>query len=247
MQWIASLVYTTLLFLWVLLFAVFFNVACLFVPLPARYAMARVWAHVILGGLRLLCRLDYRIEGRENLPAGGHVALWKHSSSWETFAMVLVCPAQVWVLKRELLWIPFVGWGIRQMHAIAIDRGSGPAAVKQVVEKGRRYIDRGIWVMVFPEGTRMAAGETRKYGTSGALLAREAGCLVVPIAHDAGYYWPRRGLLKKRGTINVVIGKPIDPAGRDPRAVNEEAQAWIETTIANLRRRKSAEGSRAGS
>jgi len=107
-----------------------------------------------------------------------------------------------------------------------------------VVEQGKRHIATGIWVMVFPEGTRMAAGETRKYGVSGALLAREAGCLVVPIAHDAGYYWPRRGLLKKRGTITVVIGKPIDPAGRDPREVNEEAQAWIEETIRALRCRR---------
>ena len=239
MQWIASFVYTTLLFVWVLLFAVFFNIACLFVPLRTRFVLARHWANVILGGLRLICRLDYRVEGRENLPPGGHVALWKHSSSWETFAMATECPPQVWVLKRELLWIPFVGWGIRQMHAIAIDRGSGHSAVKRVVARGKRYLADGIWVMVFPEGTRMAAGETRKYGVSGALLAREAGCLVVPIAHDAGYYWPRRGLLKKRGTITVVIGKPIDPAGRDPREVNEEAQAWIEETIRALRCRDS--------
>lgn len=239
MQWIASFLYTTFLFTWVLLFAICFNVASLVVPLRTRYVLARFWAHVIMGGLRVLCGLDYRIEGRENLPAGGHVALWKHSSSWETFAMVLVCPPQVWVLKRELLWIPFVGWGIRQMHSIAIDRGSGHSAVKQVVDQGKRYIAQGIWVMVFPEGTRMAAGETRKYGVSGALLAREAGCLVVPIAHDAGFYWPKRGLLKKRGTVTVVIGKPIDPAGRDPREVNEEAQAWIENTIVELRRLKS--------
>ena len=240
MQWIASFIYTTFLFTWVLLFAIFFNLASLVVPLSTRYVLARFWVHVIMGGLKLLCGLDYRIEGRENLPADGHVALWKHSSSWETFAMVLVCPPQVWVLKRELLWIPFVGWGIRQMHSIAINRGSGHSAVKQVVDQGRRYIEQGIWVMVFPEGTRMAPGETRKYGVSGALLAREAGCLIVPIAHDAGYYWPKRGLLKKRGTVTVVIGKPIDPAGRDPREVNEEAQAWVEGTIREIRARTGA-------
>jgi len=247
MQWIASFIYTTFLFTWVLLFAIFFNFASLVVPLSTRYVLARFWVHVIMGGLKLLCGLDYRIEGRENLPAGGHVALWKHSSSWETFAMVLVCPPQVWVLKRELLWIPFVGWGIRQMHSIAINRGSGHSAVKQVVEQGKRYIAQGIWVMVFPEGTRMAAGETRKYGVSGALLAREAGCLIVPIAHDAGYYWPKRGLLKKRGTVTVVIGPPIDPAGRDPREVNEQAQAWIEATIREIRARSgNDEGPRPG-
>ena len=239
MQFVASLVYTTFFLMFTFLYAIFFVVVAPFMPLRARFRLAFAWATVLLFALKVICRLDYRVEGRENLPPGGHVALWKHSSSWETFAMATVCPPQVWVLKRELLGIPFVGWGIRQMHAIAIDRGSGHTAVKRVVQRGKRYLADGIWVMVFPEGTRMAAGETRKYGVSGALLAREAGCLVVPIAHDAGYYWPRRGLLKKRGTITVVIGKPINPAGRDPREVNEEAQTWIEETIRALRCRGS--------
>jgi len=233
-----SLVFTGFFILWSFLYACFFVLAAPLLPFVRRFALARAYARSVLVVLRWTCGLDYRVEGQENLPAGNHVALIKHASTWETVAQMVLLPPQVWVLKRELLWIPFVGWGIRQMHAIAIDRGSGPSAVRQVVEKGRRYIERGIWVMVFPEGTRMAAGETRKYGTSGALLAREAGCLVVPIAHDAGYYWPRRGLLKRRGTVDVVIGRPIDPTGRDPRDVNDEAQRWIEATIADLRRGK---------
>lgn len=235
MQWIASLAYTTFLFTWVLLFAVFFNVASLFVPLRTRNAMARFWANVILGGLKVICRLDYRIEGRENLPPGGHVALWKHSSSWETFAMVTVCPPQVWVLKRELTWLPAFGWGLMLLNAIALNRSAGGSAVKSVLEQGKLRLAEGKWIVIFPEGTRMPPGQTRRYGASGALLAAENGRYIVPVAHDAGYYWPRRGLLKKRGTITVVIGKPIDPAGRDPREVNEEAQAWIEATIARMR------------
>jgi 1-acyl-sn-glycerol-3-phosphate acyltransferase len=238
MQWIASFVYTTLLFAWCVVFAIFFNIASLFVPLRTRIVLARGWATVILGMLRGICRLDYCVSGMENLPAGAHVALWKHSSSWETFAMILVCPPQVWVLKRELIWIPFVGWGIVQMHSIAIDRRSGGSAIRQVVAQGKTRLAEGLWVMVFPEGTRMAPGETQKYGVSGALLAKEAGCLVVPVAHDSGYYWQRRGLLKRPGIIDVVVGKPIDPAGRDPREVNEEAQRWIEATIAEIRREK---------
>jgi 1-acyl-sn-glycerol-3-phosphate acyltransferase len=193
-----------------------------------------VWAIVILRVLKWTCRLDYRVEGAENIPAGNHIALWKHSSSWETIAMAVVFPRQVWVLKRELLWVPAVGWGIRQLHAIAIDRKSGHSAVGQVVEQGKQRLEEGDWIIIFPEGTRTPAGQTRKYGASGALLASAAGCFIVPVAHNAGRYWPRRGLLKKPGTIRVVIGPPIPAANRDAREINREAQAWIEATVNQL-------------
>lgn len=234
MQFLGSLIFTTFLFLWTFLYAIFFVIASLFVPFPKRFAMARFWARVLLTVLRWTCKLDYTIEGRENVPAGSHVALWKHSSSWETIAMAIVFPRQVWVLKRELEWIPFVGWALRQLHAIAINRGSGHTAVSQIVAQGKQRLAEGDWVMVFPEGTRMALGETRKYGVSGALLAAEAGVLVVPVAHDAGRYWPRRGLIKKPGTIRLAIGPPIEAKGRDPRAVNSDAQQWIETRLASF-------------
>src|SRR5580704_848616 len=197
MQLIGSVVFTIFLFLWTFFYAIFFVIACLFLPFPRRFTLARFWGTVLLQMLKWTCRLDYRVEGLENLPPGAHVALWKHSSSWETIAMAVIFPRQVWVLKRELEWIPVVGWGIRQLHAIAIDRGSGRTAVSQVVEQGKQRLAEGDWVIVFPEGTRMAAGETRRYGVSGALLAAEADKLVVPVAHNAGSYWPRRGLLKK--------------------------------------------------
>ncbi len=148
--------------------------------------------------------------------------------------MTVVFPRQVWVLKRELLWVPVVGWGIRQLHAIAIDRKSGHSAVSQVVAQGRERIAEGDWIIVFPEGTRMPPGETRRYGVSGALLAAETGRLIVPVAHNAGRYWPRRGLLKKPGTIRVVIGEPVVAGGRDVREVNREIQEWIEATVARL-------------
>jgi 1-acyl-sn-glycerol-3-phosphate acyltransferase len=234
-QLAGSLVFTAFFMLWTFFYGIFFAIVCSLLPFPRRFVLARLWASVLLAALRRTCRLDYRVEGVENLPTGAHVALWKHSSSWETFAMVAVFPRQVWVLKRELLWIPFVGWGIRLMHAIAIDRRSGHSAVSQVIEQGLKRLDEGDWVIIFPEGTRMPPGETRRYGVSGALLAAQSGRFVVPVAHDSGYYWPRRGLRKKPGTIRVAIGPPIQAIGRDPRDVNEEAQRWIEGKIRELR------------
>lgn len=234
MQIVGSLLFTTFLFLWTFCYSIFFVLASLLLPFAQRFVLARVWARVLLTVLRWTCRLDYAIEGREHLPAGNHIALWKHASSWETIAMAVVFPRQVWVLKRELQWIPVVGWGIRLLHAIAIDRRSGHSAVGQVVEQGKQRLLEGDWIIIFPEGTRMAAGETRRYGVSGALLAAATGRLIVPVAHNAGYYWPRRGLLKKRGTVRVVIGPPIVAAGRDPRAVNEDAQRWVEEQVRRL-------------
>lgn len=228
MQLLGSLVFTAFFLLWTFFYGIFFSIACLLLPFRGRFELARVWARVIMLVLRWTCRLDYRVEGRELLPHGNHIAYIKHSSSWETAAQALLLPPQVWVLKRELTWIPFVGWGIMLLRAIAVDRSSGSTAVRSVLEQGKKRLAEGEWVVIFPEGTRMPPGETRKYGVSGALLAAETGRLIVPIAHDAGYFWPRRGLMKKRGTIRVVIGPPIAAAGRNPREVNAEAQAWIE-------------------
>jgi 1-acyl-sn-glycerol-3-phosphate acyltransferase len=238
MQFVGSVLFTIFMFAWSFLYAVFFVVASLFVPIHTRFRLAAFYAGIMFDALRLLCRLDYRIEGQGNFPREPHVALWKHASAWETFAQFLVGQHKVIVLKSELIWIPFFGWGLALLHSIAIDRGSGTSAVNQIIKQGTARLQEGLGVLVFPEGTRVAAGETRKYGVSGALLASRAGCKVVPVAHDAGYYWPRRGLLKKRGTVRVVIGPPIEAAGRDPREINAEAQAWIESTIAAIRAQK---------
>jgi 1-acyl-sn-glycerol-3-phosphate acyltransferase len=233
LQLAGSLFFTAFLFVWTFLYAIWFVLACSVLPFPRRFALARVYAVSVLAVLRWSCGLDYRIEG-EPLPEGCHVAFWKHSSSWETIAMMVVCPRQVWVLKRELLWIPAVGLGLRQLHAIAIDRQAGHSAVAQVLEQGKQRLAEGDWVVIFPEGTRMAVGETRRYGVSGTLLAAAADRLIVPIAHNAGRYWPRRGLLKKPGTVRVVIGPAIRAAGREVRELNEEVQGWIETTVRGL-------------
>ncbi len=232
-QGLGSLFFTGFLFVWTFLYAIAFVLMCLFLPFARRFVLVRFYAGSILWVLRWSCGLSYQIEGAP-LPEGCHIALWKHSSSWETMAMMVVFPRQVWVLKRELVWIPVVGLGVLQMHAIAIDRKAGHSAVSQVIEQGKERLDEGDWIMIFPEGTRMAAGETRRYGVSGTLLAQQTGKLLVPVAHNAGYYWPRRGLMKKPGTVRVVIGAPVSPAGRDVREVNEEIQAWVEATVRRL-------------
>jgi 1-acyl-sn-glycerol-3-phosphate acyltransferase len=233
MQFLGSAIFTMLLIvltpLWGL--AMFL---CFLVPQRGQFAFSRAWAHTLLWLLKILCHLDYKVEGMENLPAGAHVAMWKHSSSWETLAQMVLLPRQVWVLKRELMWVPFVGWGLAMTRPIAVNRSAGHTAVKHVVEQGKDRIARGYWVSIFPEGTRMPPGETRKYGVSGVLVAKATGCLIVPIAHDAGYYWPRRGLLKKRGTIRVMIGAPVSAQDRDPRELNEELQRWVEERVRGI-------------
>jgi 1-acyl-sn-glycerol-3-phosphate acyltransferase len=199
------------------------------------YGVVVGWVDAVLFVLRVCCRLDYTVEGRENLPSSTSVVLMKHSSTWETLAQVQMFPLQTWVLKRELLWIPIFGWALRILKPIAIDRKGGGAAVQQVLEQGRRRLDSGYWIVIFPEGTRVPAGESRRYGLSGALLASAAGKPIVPVAHNAGYYWPRHGLLKRRGTIRVVIGEPIPTAGVEPRRINEQVQRWIEAQLDRIK------------
>jgi 1-acyl-sn-glycerol-3-phosphate acyltransferase len=228
-----SLLFTTLLFVGTLLFAL--AVVLLgWLPSHKLYFVASSWSRTQLWLLDKLCGLKYRVEGRENIPPGAHVSMWKHSSAWETIAQASLFPPQSWVLKRELMWIPLVGWAVHCLKPIAINRKAGAAAVTQVIEQGTARLAEGLWILVFPEGTRVAVGESRKYGVSGALLASRAGCKIVPVAHNAGYFWPRRGWRKKPGVVQVAIGPPIDAAGRDPRELNEEVRAWIEGRIAQM-------------
>jgi 1-acyl-sn-glycerol-3-phosphate acyltransferase len=217
--------------------------ACLFggvmalgfwLPYRAQFAIARTWARILLWVLERLCGLKYVVEGRERIPGGNHIVMSNHTSAWETVVQFLIFPPQVWVLKRELLWIPFVGWGLKLLRPIAINRGEGHRAVNQVVEQGKARLTDGLWIIIFPEGTRVVAGETRKFGVSGALLAIASGKCVVPLSHNAGAFWPRRGFVKKPGTIRVVIGEPIESTGKNPRELNEEVRQSIEAGLARI-------------
>jgi len=203
-------------------------------PYPAQFAIARTWARILFWVLERLCGLKYVVEGRERIPPGNHIVMSNHTSAWETVAQFLIFPPQVWVLKRELLWIPFVGWGLKLLRPIAINRGEGHRAVNQVVDQGKARLADGLWIIIFPEGTRVVSGETRKFGVSGALLAIASGRSVVPLAHNAGTFWARRGFLKKPGTIRVVIGEPIESAGKNPRELNEEVKQAIEAGLARI-------------
>jgi len=232
-QWLGSIFFTLCLFVSVPFYG---TVALLAAPLrrPWTYGVAVAWVDSMFWLLRRLCGLDYRVEGLEHLPKRSSIVLMKHSSAWETLAQIKIFPRQTWVLKRELMWVPILGWVLWVLSPIAIDRRGGGAAVQQVVDQGRERLMAGVWVMVFPEGTRMPAGQTRRYGLSGVLLASAMGLPVIPVAHNAGYYWPRRGWLKRPGTIRVVIGAPIETRGVEPRVVNEQAQRWVEDTLARI-------------
>ena len=233
-QWVGSILFTLCLFVSVPIYG---TVALLTTPLPRRYmyGVATAWVESMFWLLRVLCRLDYVVEGREHLPTRSSIVLLKHSSAWETLAQLKIFPLQTWVLKRELMWVPILGWVLYLLKPIAIDRRGGGVAVQQVLEQGRARLAEGIWVMVFPEGTRMPVGQTRRYGMSGVLLAQAEGLPIVPVTHNAGYFWPRRGWLKKPGIVRLVIGPPIETKGVEPRTINERAQQWIESTLETLR------------
>ena len=228
-----SLLFNLLMLLSVL---VYVPLALLTFPFPhkSRYRFISGWARMQMWLVRLLCGIRYRVEGREHLPKGPAIILAKHQSAWETLAFQELFPMQTWVLKRELLWIPFFGWGLALMKPIAIDRGAGRRAVMQVIEQGKERLEDGIWIVVFPEGTRVMPGQRRRYGIGGAALAVETGYPVVPVAHNAGSFWPKRGFLKRPGTIQVVVGPTIHTRDKTAEEIIQRTEEWIETTMAEI-------------
>ncbi|MGI9308951.1 MAG: lysophospholipid acyltransferase family protein [Gammaproteobacteria bacterium] len=222
MSWVTVSVYSLLVML-----------GRIFGPRVSLY-FGHQWAILTLWLCEKICGLSYRVEGTENIPDEPCVVFIKHSSVFETLAQLAIFPAQCWVLKRELLWLPFFGWGMKALRPIAINRQSGRAAVEQVIEQGRERFEAGLFVCIFPEGTRMAVGETRRYGMSGTILAQKNGKLILPAAHNAGTFWPRKRFGIDPGEVQFVIGKPLDPAGRDPREMNAEIQDWVEARVAEF-------------
>lgn len=204
--------------------------ALLSFPLPrmARYRLISAWSRMALWLAWLLCGIRWKIEGRKHLPDEPAVILSQHQSAWETLAFQEIFPPQVQVVKRELLWIPFFGWGLAMMSPIAIDRARGTAALREMARQGRERVAQGFWVVVFPEGTRVPPGEQRAYHQGGAWLAVNCGVPVVPVAHNAGKLWPRNAFVKRAGTVTVRIGPAIGTRGRQPKDVMAEVKAWIE-------------------
>ena len=193
-----------------------------------RCRMASYWAHCALFWLKVTCNLSYEVRGSENIPNHPSIILCKHQSAWETIALQVIFPPQIWVMKRELLYIPFLGWAWMALSAIPIDRSSGREALKKLVAHGKDRLAKGLWVVIFPEGTRIAPGTRAKYHIGGAWLATHTQTTVVPVAHNAGLFWRKNAFVKTPGTITVSIGKPIETADLKTDALNQQVEDWIE-------------------
>ena len=205
-------------------------------PLPYRWIIvfARIYPAANLFALKHICGLRYEVSGQENIPDKTSIIFSKHQSTWETLALQMIFPPMAFVIKRELLWFPFFGWGLATMRPVAINRSSGRSAIKQMVKKGTMRLNQGTWVTIFPEGTRVAAGSKGRYRIGGAILAAKSGYPVVPVAHNAGEFWPRGQFLKKPGTIQVVIGPQISSNNRKPDDILADAENWIESTMEKI-------------
>jgi 1-acyl-sn-glycerol-3-phosphate acyltransferase len=199
-----------------------------------RYRIITLWSRLVLGAAERILGIRYRVLGAERLPPPPFIVLAKHQSAWETLAFQKIFPPQVWVVKRELLWIPFFGWGLAMLSPIAIDRQAGPRALRQMLEQGRDRLGRGFCIVIFPEGTRTAPGARGDYQVGGAWLAVKTGTPVVPVAHDSGKLWRRQAFLKRAGTITVSIGAPIETGGLEPEALNRRVEDWIEGEMQRL-------------
>ena len=233
MQYIKSFIFSVFMIASTVVVASIALILFLF-PFKFRFAVIRTFAVMNVFLLKHLCGLDYEIEGQENIPEGTGIIFSKHQSTWETMALQLIFPPQTFVLKKELMWVPFFGWGLAVMKPIAINRGAGRRAIKQIVVQGIDRLKAGIWIVVFPEGTRVRPGQHIRYKLGGAILAAESGYPVVPVALNSGEYWPKKQFLKKPGTIKVVIGPPIQTRDRKPEEILAEAESWIESTMSRI-------------
>ena len=220
-----------------------FAVLALFTfPLPpaVRYRIITTWSRLIVWGAEKICGIRYRVLGAEHIPAPPFIVLAKHQSAWETLAFQTIFPRQTWVVKRELLWVPFFGWGLAMLSPIAIDRASGARALRQLLEQGRERLAQRLCIVMFPEGTRMAPRTRGPYHAGGAWLATQTGTLVLPVAHDAGTLWPRKAFLKYPGFITVSIGAPINPQGLAHDDLSQRIEDWIEKEMERLENRAAA-------
>lgn len=205
-------------------------------PFKARFIFIIVyWSRMVLWWLRVTCGIDHHITGRDHIPSRPGVVLSKHQSTWETLFLQSLFIPQTTVLKRSLLHIPFFGWALRLLKPIAIDRNARGNAYKQLISKGKDRLEAGVWVVLFPEGTRIQPGTTTgSFQRGGAALAVATQCPLIVVAHNAGHFWPPRHLTKYPGTIEVVISPAIDTHGRSPDEVNREAREWLNNTMARL-------------
>jgi 1-acyl-sn-glycerol-3-phosphate acyltransferase len=226
--WVRNLIY------WLMLFAsttVFFS--CLFLTAPLarrrRHVFGQAWARFLTWALENVVGLKYRVIGREHIPSVPSIICAKHQSGWETMALQAIFPAQIYVAKRELLWIPIFGWGLGLMNPITINRSDRARSNQQILVQGRERKSHGFWITVFPEGTRVKPGTRGKYKLGAARMSKTLDMPLVPVAHNAGEFWPRNSFLKYPGLITVVIGPAIYPDEHTSAdALMKKAEEWIE-------------------
>jgi 1-acyl-sn-glycerol-3-phosphate acyltransferase len=229
---------STLLFIYIVFSTLIVGVLILAaIPLSfeVRYKIADIWIDCLLFMLKLCCGLSYEVEGLENIPReGAAIILSKHQSAWETVALRQFISPQAAVLKKSLLQIPFGGWALATLKPIAIDRQNQKEALKMLVEQGTERLKEGFFVVVFPEGTRVAPHENKKFKAGGAVLAQKSEFPVIPLAHNAGEFWPRNSFLKYPGVIRVKIGPRIDTRDKKSKDINAEAEAWINQAMREI-------------
>ena len=208
------------------------------IPRVPMYRIAASWCQTNLRGARWICGIRHQAIGVENIPTGagvgGHVVMSKHSSTWETLALTLYFPPLAYVAKKELLALPFFGWGFALASPITIDRKAGTDAMQQIATQGRARFEQGFWIVIYPEGTRIRAGTRAKYKTGGARLALQLGVPIVPVAHNAGWIWPKGVFGKRPGTVTISFGPPISTVGKDAQKLTAEVERWIEDEVARL-------------
>lgn len=215
-------------------YVVVFGVFLLPFRFQIRYGFIRQWALFNLWWLRVTCGVHMRVKGVENIPENNAIIFCKHQSTWETLALQKVFPPQIWLLKKQLLMIPFFGWGLAMLEPISIDRSKGARALKQLIIEGKKRLARGRWVVIFPEGTRSHAAGDKRYHKGGAVLAEKSGYPVVPVAHNAGKHWVYKQFLKVPGTIEMSIGPAIQTEGKSANEILQQARDWIEAEMQQL-------------
>ena len=199
-----------------------------------RYYLITRWAVFNLWWLKICCNVTYEIKGKDNIPGKPCIVMSKHQSAFETLALQQIFIPQVWILKKELLQIPIYGWGLASMRPIAINRDSAIKSFRQIADQGCERLQKGYWVIIFPEGTRVAPNKKKKYLPGGGMLAEKSGAQVVPIAHNAGRLWPRNSMIKKPGLITIKIGPVIESENKSAKEITDEVENWIEKEVGGL-------------
>jgi 1-acyl-sn-glycerol-3-phosphate acyltransferase len=204
-------------------------------PRRARFQfIIGAWTRMCLWWLKVTCGVRHTVAGLDRIPAEPCVVLSRHESTWETLFLQTLLAPQATIIKRELLWIPFFGWAFALNRPIAIDRGHPRAALRRLISVGKARLAEGVWVVLFPEGTRMPAGQIGRFQAGGGTLAAAAEVPILVIAHNAGQHWPAHELKKRPGTIQVLIAPPIPPGGRDGKTLTAEARRVMADTLARL-------------